>query len=157
LREYLTSRVENQHGAEIGKSVARLRTGGFVMHTEAQPSGSSELTYLDASRVTSPVGVLSNLSLLAADGEPLGTIEGVVIDAAARRVRYFEVQSKSGWFGRRRYLLEADQLAQVEPERNALRLRIDHRRAQVHDLDSSALRDFSDDDLLTAMFRPRVA
>jgi hypothetical protein len=127
------------------------------MHTEAQPSSGSELTYLDASKVTSPVGVLSHLPLLTADGEPLGTIEGVVIDAAARRVRYFEVQSTSGWFGRRRYLLEADHLARVEPERRALRLRIDHRGAEVHDVDSSALRDFSDDDLLTAMFRPRVA
>ena len=127
------------------------------MQTEAQPSNHSELSYLDASKVTSPAGVLSNLDLLSAEGKPLGTIEGVVIDAAARRVLYFDVQSKSGWFGRRRYFLEADQLAQVEPERKALRLRVDHKRAEVHDLDSSALHDFGDEDLMTALFPPRVA
>jgi hypothetical protein len=127
------------------------------MQTEAQPSNRSELSYLDASKVTSPAGVLSNLDLLSAEGKSLGTIEGVVIDAAARRVLYFDVQSKSGWFGRRRYFLEADQLAQVEHERKALRLRVDLTRAEVHDLDSSALHDFSDDDLMTALFPPRVA
>jgi hypothetical protein len=127
------------------------------MQTEAQPSNHSELSYLDASKVTSPAGVLSNLDLLSAEGKPLGTIEGVVIDAAARRVLYFDVQSKSGWFGRRRYFLEADQLAQVEPERKALRLRVDYKRAEVHDLDPSALHDFGDEDLMTALFPPRVA
>jgi uncharacterized protein YrrD len=93
---------------------------------------------------------------LSADGRPLGSIQGVVIEAAARRVRYFDVQS-SGWFRRRRYLLEADQLAQVEPGRKALRLRVDSNVEEVQDLDAAALRQFSDDDLIAALFPSRAA
>lgn len=125
------------------------------MRTEAHRPGLSALTYLDASRVTSPAGVLSELPLLSADGKQLGSIEGVVIDAAARRVRYFEVQL-TGWFRRRRCVLEADQLAQVEPGRKALRLCVNVEGEEVQDLDPAALRDFSDDDLLLALFPPRA-
>jgi hypothetical protein len=71
------------------------------MRTEAHRPGLSALCYLDASKVTSPAGVLSELPLLSADGKRLGSIEGVVIEAAARRVRYFEVQL-TGWFRHRR-------------------------------------------------------
>jgi hypothetical protein len=116
----------------------------------------SELCYLDASKVTSPVGVLSEMDLLTADGQPFGSIEGIVIEAAARRVRYFAVQS-SGWFRNRRYLLDVDQLVQVEAERKALRLRGDLAGHQVEGLDTASLREFSDDDLLAILFRSRTA
>jgi hypothetical protein len=116
----------------------------------------SQLCYLDASKVETPAGLLSKLDLLTADGKPFGSIEGVVIEAAARRVRYFDVQS-SKWFRRRRYLLEADQLAQLEPQRKALRLRAESEVAEVQDLDTGTLRRFSDDDLLTALFSSRAA
>ena len=126
------------------------------MRNEAQLLPNSELSYLDASKVTSPAGVLSELDVLSAEGRKLGSIEGVVIDAAARHVRYLSVRL-SGWFGRRRYLVEADHLGQLESDRKALRLRGDLRDDAVHDLDASALRKFSDDDLLTAIFSPRLA
>jgi PRC-barrel domain len=123
----------------------------MVMQDNTQHGPISNLAYLDASKVTSPSGVLSQLDLLTAEGERLGSIEGVVIDAAARRVRYFDIRS-SGWFRRRRYLVEADQLAQVESEGKALRLRVDVKKEAVQDLDAAALREFSDDDLLAALF-----
>ena len=116
----------------------------------------SELSYLDASKVTSPAGVLSELEVLSPDGERLGSIEGVVIHAAARHVRYLCLRL-SGWFGRRRYIVDADQLGQIEGERKALRLNVDPRREAVHDVDASALREFSDDDLLAAVFARRTA
>ena len=125
------------------------------MRNDAQIADTSELSYLEASKVTSPAGVLSELDVLSAQGHRLGNIEGVVIDAAARCVRYLSVRS-SNWFGRRRYLVQADQLGQIEGERKALRLRVDLRQQAVHGLDVAALRRFSDDDLLAAMFR-RVA
>jgi hypothetical protein len=53
-------------------------------------------------------------------------------------------------------LLEADQLAQVEPDGKALRLCVNVKGKEVADLDPATLRDFSDDDLLLAMFPPRV-
>ena len=126
------------------------------MSNDAQLPVTSELSYLDASKVTSPAGVLSELDVLNAEGRRLGSIEGVVIDATARRVRYLSVRS-AGWFGRQRYLVLADQLGQIENERKALRLRVDLGNEAVHGLDTAALREFSDDDLLAAMFPPRAA
>ena len=126
------------------------------MRNDAELAATPELSYLDASKVTSPAGVLSELDVLSAQGQLLGSIEGVVIEAAARRVRYISVRS-SGWFGGRRYLVPADQLGQIEGERKALRLRVDLRNEAVHGLDAAALRRFSDEDLLAAMFPPRAA
>jgi len=116
----------------------------------------SELAYLDASKVISPAGALSELDVLSTEGRRLGSIEGVVIDAAARHVRYLCVRL-SGLFGRRRYLVEADQVGQIQDDRKALRLRSDLRNEAVDGLDASALRRFSDDDVLAAIFAPRVA
>ena len=126
------------------------------MRNDAQLSAPSELSYLDASKVTSPAGALSELDVLSAEGRRLGSIEGVVIDAAARHVRFLSLKL-SGWFGRRRYLVEADHLGQIDSERKALRLRVDLRTEAVHDLDAMALREFSDDDLLAAVFAPHAA
>lgn len=125
------------------------------MGNDAQLPTNSELSYLDASKVSSPAGILSELDVLNAEGRRLGSIEGVVIDAAARHVRYLSVRL-SGWFGRL-YLVPADHLGQLEAERKALRLRGDLRNEAVHGLDAAALRKFSDDDLLAAMFSPRAA
>jgi sporulation protein YlmC with PRC-barrel domain len=121
------------------------------MRNDAHVPAGSELSYLDASKVTSPAGALSELDVLSAEGRRLGSIEGVVIDAAARRVRYLSVRL-SGWFGRRRYIVAADQLGQIEGERKALRLRVDLRHEAVPGLDAGALREFSDDDLVAALF-----
>jgi sporulation protein YlmC with PRC-barrel domain len=126
------------------------------MRNEAQLSPTSGLSYLEASKVISPAGALSELDVLSADGRRLGSIEGVVIDAAARHVRYLAVRLSS-WFGRRRCLVQADHLGQIESERKALRLRMDLWNDTVHDLDTKALRKFSDDDLLAAVFAPRAA
>ena len=116
----------------------------------------SDLSYLDASKVTSPAGVLSELDVLSVDGRRLGRIDGVVIDAGARRVRYLAVRL-AGWFRHRRCLLPADQLGQIEDERKALRLRVDLGNEPLHGLDDDALREFTDDDLLAAMFAQPAA
>ena len=124
------------------------------MPNDVQLPITSELSYLDASKVSSPAGVLSELDVLSAEGQRIGSIEGVVIDAAARHVHYLSVRL-SGWLGRRRYLVQADQLGQIEGK--ALRLLVDLRNAAVHGLDAASLRQFSDDDLLAAIFAPRPA
>jgi len=114
----------------------------------------SELSYLDATRVQSPAGVLSDLQLVTADGKRVGNIAGVVIEAAARRVRYFDVQA-AGW-RRRHCLVDADQLAQVDADRKELRLLLSD-MTEVRELDLSGLHRFSDDDLLAAVFSTRAA
>jgi hypothetical protein len=125
------------------------------MPNDNQLPATSDLSYLDASKVTSPAGVLSELDVLSVEGQRLGSIEGVVIEAAARRVRYLCVRS-AGWL-RRRVLVLADHLGQIEVERKALRLRVDLGTEAVHGLDAAALRKFSDDDLLAAMFSAHAA
>ena len=124
------------------------------MRNDTERVASSDLSYLEASKVTSPAGNLSELDVLSVEGERVGKIEGVVIDAAARHVRYLAVRL-SGWVGRRRYLVQADQLGQIEGK--ALRLLVDLKNAAVHGLDASTIREFSDEDLVTAMFAPRAA
>ena len=125
------------------------------MRNDDQLPATSGLSYLDASKVTSPAGVLAELDVLSVEGHRLGSIVGVVIEAAARRVRYLSVRS-AGWFRDQLFLVQANQLGQIEVERKALRLRVDLGDEAVHGLDASALREFSDDDLLAALF-PRAA
>jgi hypothetical protein len=120
-----------------------------------QPQPSSELCYLDAANVNSPAGPLSELEVVTASGEPFGRIAGVVIEAAAGRARYFDVRS-SGWLRRRHYLVEADQLAQVDDARKELRL-VSTDVPEVHGFGTAGLRQFSDDDLIAAMFRSHAA
>jgi hypothetical protein len=115
----------------------------------------SALSYLDAAKVESPAGLLSELDVVTAQGEQLGSIAGVVIEAAAGRARYFDIQG-AGRLQRRHYLVEADQLGQVDPDRKVLHL-LGGELKEVPGLDMSAVRPFSDDDLLAALFRPRAA
>lgn len=99
--------------------------------------------------------MLSELDLLTPDGKRLGTIKGVVIEAAVGRVRYFDVQS-AGWLDRKRYLLEADQLAHFEPVGNALRLRVPPSRDLMREFDPSDLRRVSVDDIVAALGDPHT-
>jgi len=126
------------------------------MRHDTQLADTSDLSYLEASKVSSPGGVLSELDVLSAEGQQLGRIEGVVIDAGARRVLYLSVRS-SGWLRGERYLVPADQLGQIEGENKVLRLRVDLRNEAVQGLDAATLRRFSDEDVLSAMFPTRAA
>lgn len=114
----------------------------------------SQLCYLDADHVRSPAGALSGFHVVTASGEQLGSIAGVVIEPAARRARFLDVQSHE--FRRRHYLVEADQMGQVDSERKELRL-LSADVPEMQPVDSASFRPFSDDDLLAALFAPRAA
>jgi PRC-barrel domain protein len=114
-----------------------------------------QLCYLDASRVNGPTGQLDSVDLLAHDDEPLGSLDGVLIDPTERRLRYFVVE-KPGWFRRRRYLVPAEEGATVERSRNALRLKVAKNELSTYEeFDTESVREFSDEDLVTAMFAQR--
>ena len=120
-------------------------------------SKATNLCYLSASRVKSPAGALSELELRTPEDSKLGTVDGVLIDPAARRVCYYAIGTQK-LFGRRRYLVPADRPAQLEPERRTLRLQLSaDELAQCPRLEANRVREFSDDDLLTAMFQSEVA
>jgi hypothetical protein len=114
----------------------------------------SELCYLEAARVSSPAGVLSEFDVVTASGEQVGSIAGVVIEAGAGRARYLDVQSHG--LLRRHYLVQADHLAQVDSARKQLRL-LGPDMPEVDDLGSARFRPFSDADLMAALFSSRAA
>ena len=114
----------------------------------------SDLCYLDAAHVNSPAGVLSEFDVVTASGDQLGSIAGVVIEPAARRARYLDVQSH-GLRGRH-FLVEADQMAQVDSARKQLRL-LSADVPKVHLGGRASFRPFSDDDLMAALFPSRAA
>jgi hypothetical protein len=113
----------------------------------------SELCYLDAARVSSPAGVLSEFDVVTASGEQVGSIAGVVIEAGAGRARYLDVQSHEL---RRHYFVQADHLAQVDSDRKQLRL-LGTEVPEVDVLGSAPFRPFSDADLMAALFSSRAA
>ena len=111
----------------------------------------SALRYLEADHVEGPVGKLGRLELCTVDDEKLGVLDGVLIDPAARRVRYFVVKS-NGWLKRNRYLLPADDVAHVEAGHRILRIEAPAVALPREKFDAASVPAFSDEDVITAMF-----
>jgi uncharacterized protein YrrD len=86
----------------------------------------------------------------------LGTLDGVLIDPSERRVRFFVVQTQ-GWLRKRKYLISAETPAKVETDGTTLRLDIDGDDVARDEFDSRAVRKFSDEDAVEAMFARQVA
>jgi PRC-barrel domain protein len=113
---------------------------------------STELCYLEAGKVQSPGGDLEGVTLASETDEALGTLDGVVFDPAERRLRYFVVHRR-GWLTSRRYLVPADQPAQMADDSRTLRVPVDPAQlADCEEFDGESIPDFSDDHLITALF-----
>jgi hypothetical protein len=116
----------------------------------------SNLRYLAASRVDTPVGDLHDAVVLSPSDEELGTLNGVLVDPQERRLCYFVVES-SHWLGRRQHLVPAG-FARVAPQRKALYLDVDSDRFHLcEQCRSDRLPPFSDEDLITSLFAPQRA
>lgn len=113
-----------------------------------------QLCFLEASRVFTPAGDLARVELCGPDDVKVGTVDGVLIDPAHRRVRYFVVEAP-GWFTSRRYLVPADEPIRVERDGRTLRLEDDAELSREFDMRSA--RPMTDDDLMAALFPPRAA
>lgn len=114
-----------------------------------------KLCYLRAGNVLSPAGRLQGVTLESYTDEPLGTLDGVVIDPAERRLRYLVVQRR-GWLRRGRCLLPIAGTMQMDREHGTLRVEVEP--AQLDEcpgFDPASIPEFSDDDVLTAMFAHR--
>lgn len=117
----------------------------------------STLRYLEAERVKGPAGALSNVDLCDMYGNSLGSLEGVLVDPAERRLRFYVVESDSRR-GPRHYLLPTDWPAQVEAGGRALKIDLDRDQlATCDEFREADVTRFSDDDLIAAMFGSRVA
>lgn len=119
--------------------------------------GNSLLCYLDASKVRTSIGDLDGVNLRDPDDEELGSLKGVLIEAAARRVRYFVVEAA----GRSRthyYLVPADGPVTVQADRRTLR--VDSNAADLircGEFKIDSVRPYSDDDLMAAIFAKPAA
>ena len=112
----------------------------------------SDLCYLEAGKVTGPSGGLNGVTLSTEQDEALGTLDGVVIEPAERRIRYFVVKRR-GWLRNHRYLLSADRPTHITDDRRTLRLPVEpDELASCEEFDATSIPPFSDEHLLTALF-----
>jgi len=108
------------------------------------------LCYLRAAQIRGPVASFEHLGLKGRDNEDLGCLDGIIIDAVARRMQYFVVQE--GFFHRRRYLLPV-YTTEVDAQENVLHVDVD--KAELSEcarFNPASFRPYSDEDLLAAMF-----
>jgi uncharacterized protein YrrD len=88
------------------------------------------------------------------DDEKLGDVDGVLIEPQARRLRYFVVRS-NGWLRKPRYLVPIENIASVDRNRNIVRIEARASEVPRQSFDADAVRPFSDEDVVTAMFASR--
>lgn len=117
----------------------------------------SALRYVEASRIQSPSGEQSGMDFRGPDDEKIGSLDGVLIDTADHRLRFYVVESPA-WPGSRRRLLPIDRPAQVSHGGRSLRMVLDAEDlAACEEFETSLVRAYSDDDLLATMFDQRIA
>lgn len=121
-----------------------------------EPVDAADLRYLNAEHVRCPIGALAGVEVRSADDESLGHLDGVLLDPLQRRVCYLVLHS-SGLFRRRRFLLPVDAAPHVEAENRILRVEAQAGELERECFDPRAVRPFSDEDVVTAMFAPHAA
>jgi hypothetical protein len=109
------------------------------------------LSYLDAASVRGPFPTYRDVSVWNDEDGDLGRLDGIVVDAEARQVRYLVVAAP-GTFSRRRYLLPFSP-TRVDTDRHALCVDA-HKTdlARCAKFEPRAFHRFSDDDLMDALF-----
>ena len=113
-----------------------------------------DLRYLDAGHVEHPTGTLEGLSVCTEQNEPIGCLDGVLIEPSTRRVRYFVVETA------RRARHEQERC--VFPADGPIVLDLGGRTLRVGgsvDMEPlpAAMQPFSDEDVMTALFRSSAA
>jgi hypothetical protein len=121
-----------------------------------EPGQSGDLRYLAAEHVHCAGGALGGVEVRTADDESLGHVDGVLLDPAQRRVCYLVVHSP-GLLRTRRYLLPVDAAPHVEAETGILRVVAHANEVSPARFDARAVRPFSPEDVVTAMFAPHAA
>lgn len=106
------------------------------------------LRYIEAARVEGLHHQLDGLEVRTPTGKRLGSLDGFIVDPAARRVRSFVVRGP-GFFRHRRYLVPLCP-AQLDTEHQTLR--VDPEDDEPSAFDPSAFETFSDDDVMAALF-----
>jgi PRC-barrel domain len=111
----------------------------------------ADLRYLEADNVNCPSGNLAEFRVVTADAKALGNVSGVLISPTTRRCEYFVIESP-GLFSHRRFLLPVDAGAVLEDGPKSLRLTARKDELDLQAFTLASVPQFSDEDLLTAMF-----
>ena len=122
------------------------------MATEHPDRGTMDLRYLDADHVEHPSGTLQGVLMCTMEDEQLGSVDGVLVEPASRRLRYFVVK-RTSTLRRRRYLLAADMLATLDEKT----LRVNAHLDDLERFDLRSVQAFSEEDAVNAMFAPTAA
>lgn len=120
------------------------------METKANPTANSTadgLCYLSARHVAMPGGTLNGLELCNSEHESVGTVDGVLIDAPERQVRYFVVKLRLS----DHVLLPVDEIVHVHSEADVPHLEAAP-GARLLEFDPQTVRPFSADDAVTSIF-----
>jgi hypothetical protein len=116
----------------------------------------NRLRYLSADCVDIPAaGKLTDTLMVGEDDQPLGTIDGIVIDPMDRQVRFYVIKS-GGWLRSHRYLMSATAV-RIENEGHVLHVVGSSDREQLREVDNDAFPRYSIDDLADVLATPRVA
>jgi hypothetical protein len=120
------------------------------MEAKGYPAANSTpdgLCYLSARHVARPGGTLAGLELCNSEHESVGTVDGVLIDAPERRLRYLVVELRPS----DRALLSVDEVVHVDSESGVPRLEAGT-GARLLPFDLRSVRPFSPDDAVTSIF-----
>ena len=106
------------------------------------------LCYLDASRVVGPTGLLAALDVRSSHNQSVGILDGVVIDPAERKLRFFVVEP-SGSVNNRRVLLPVEAAASVAPGGGTLRIEVESGDiGALDEFDMADFREFTEEDAI---------
>lgn len=114
----------------------------------------TNLRYLDATRVEHRSGTLAGMTVCTEKDAKLGAIDGVLVEPATRRLRYFVVKVPA-LLRQRRFLLPADMPAILDEDDS--RLVVHAHPGDLERFDPRSVRPFSDDDAITAIFSRSAA
>jgi hypothetical protein len=135
-----------------GTTIADLT--GMDANTHFTASDSPDgLCYLSAENVERPGGTFEDVQLCNLDHESVGTVDGVLIDPAGRRVRYLVVNVRPI---EDRYLVPVDEILRVESDDEGARLETTA-NVRLLRFNPRDVRPFSGDDAITAMFASTAA
>ena len=116
---------------------------------ELEPT--ADLRYLKADSVNCPSGTLADFRVVTADAKALGNVSGILISPTTRRCEYFVIVSP-GLLSQHRFLLPVDAGAILADDPKSLRLTARKDELDLQTFAPHSVPQFSDEDLLTAMF-----
>lgn len=124
-----------------------LRSEAGMMPQVTQAIG--ELRYLDAASVRHRSGTLEGVCVCTEGNQPIGSLDGVLVEPATRRLRFYVV-TRQQLPAAERYLVPAAATTVLDTAHATLRMDVDP--DDVRPLGDEAVRPFSDEDMLNAIF-----